>query len=121
MSDILEGIWSLSNFTELVIGSHEIGEKTVEMFSKVFDKRKLQTLKIIDCQVNPVIAENLLKTFEAKSRVKNLAFVKFPFTDKAFASFCRFFSEDLCLESLDLSYTKGIKPMSFLPFFEALS
>lgn len=68
-----------------------------------------------------MIAENLLKIFEMKCRVKHLAFVKFPFTDKAFSSFCRFFSEDMCLESLDISYTTGIKPISFLPFFEALS
>lgn len=121
MSDILEGIYALQNFTELTVGSHEIGEKTVEGLSKIFDKRKLQTLKIIDCQVNPVIAESLFKTVEAKSRIKNLALVKFPFTEKAFASFSRFFSEDLSLETLDISYTKGIKPMSFLPFFEALS
>jgi hypothetical protein len=49
MGDILEGIKMQANFNELIIGSHEVGEKVIAGLSHIFEKKKLQTLKFIDC------------------------------------------------------------------------
>lgn len=89
--------------------------------SKLFQRRHFKTLKISNCKVTPTVCEEMMTMFGQKCRLKSLTLVKFPFTDRSFKLFTRYFGEDMMLEELDLSYTVGLKPLSWIQFLEKLA
>lgn len=60
----------------------------------------------------------MMLMFGFKCRLKSLTLVKFPFTDRSFKLFSKYFGEDMMLDELDLSYTVGLRPISWIPFLE---
>jgi len=62
-----------------------------------------------------------MKALLQGSYLSKLSLVNHNFTDKSFELLGKFVGSNSCLEELDISYASGLKPVDYMPFFEALS
>lgn len=81
----------------------------------------MTVLKLKDVKMQASHAESLFKILANRSYLKTLSLVNFNFTERSFALFTEYFAVNPCLQHLDISYARGIRPPNYVKFMEVLS
>jgi hypothetical protein len=77
-AEILKGLQQLKDVKSIVYKLNQINQKSIDNLLPILDKRlpnHLAELKLIDCNVHPLMIEQLMNKLIDKSQLKSLSIV----------------------------------------------